>query len=325
MFENLKFKVNKLFNPDNDSYVARYVQDLEFSPDSESRNAQMLFWKLMAAAAFSNENLDDSLKYLFEDYIFEQCITEKEWKEIDDLRPKKPSKQVGEKMIMELSRELMSAVQTGQLFSSIESMLKSDEILIRKKQKILLALQQKTASIPAQVVSGWMMEILDELQEKKSRLSLDTDSEEYIKNPVACILRSLLSREEEAEIDVKGAKLGLALMIIYSDSETKGDERDQFKSLIKKYLNVPDNKVASITFELMKLPEDHLEMAYLGRYLVDHLRLDDRKEFLKDLFLMARSDGEYNPLEDRDLRVISKYLFLEHEDFIEAKISTKKG
>ena len=198
-------------------------------------------------------------------------------------------------------------------------------MLKKQKKEIIDVLKKNIGILDISITSNWVLELKRSLRYERDKKYLNLESEEYIRNPVACILKPYVEGNEDINIDIIGAKLGLALMMLYSDLEVKSIEKDQFRILFSKYLDFSDEMSAELSSRLLMLPEDHLEMAYLGEILVESLILKERKEFLKDLFIMARSDKVISPYEDRDLRVISKYLLLDHSDFIEAKLSTKAG
>jgi len=320
MFENLKEKVSILFSPKNKSIMAQSLQNPAYVPDSDERNTQLLFWKLLLSAVSSDEKLDQAEKYLFEDYVFEQCLSEKEWKQI--LSFKNISTEQDE--FLEAARNLLSSIQKPELFNAFKTMIANDKILRSLKPQISSTLEsERIENIPLHYTE-WERNIVGILRKKSQRNAIDVNSVEYLSNPVAFRLKKYPKIKQKKNLDIIGAKLGLALLIIYSDLETRYKEKEQFKRLIEKYCTRSEDRIDRITFELMSIPENHLEMAYFGRFLVEVLDKEHRIEFLKELFQIARSDNEYSPYEDRDLRVISKYLLLDHDDFISAKLASKK-
>lgn len=320
MFENLKEKVTILFSPKNKSIIAQSLQNPAYIPDSKERNVQLLFWKLILSAVSSDEKLDQAEKYLFEDYVFEQCLSEKEWKQILSF------KQVSTKdnLFLDTARDLLSSLQNMDLSNAFKSMVSNDKILRSLKQPVFSTLESEVIEKIPLHYTEWGRNSVEKLKKQREKDAIDVNSWEYLSNPIAFSLKKYPKIGEKKDIDIIGAKLGLALLIIYSDLETRSKEKEQLKRLVEKYCAGYKDRIERITFELMSIPENHLEMAYFGRFLVEALDKEHRIEFLKELFQIARSDNEYSPYEDRDLRVISKYLLLDHEDFIEAKLGSKK-
>jgi len=321
MFENLKDKVSVLFSPKNKSIMAQSLQNPTLKHDSDERNIQLLFWGLILSAVSTDEKSEQSEKYLFEDYIFEQCLSEKEWRQVRSFKKVLTDKD----RFLESSKNLLNSLQNPNLYNAFKTMVLNDKLLRSLKPSILSFFEPGIIETVFPPYGEWGRYIINELNKKRRKKKIDVNSSEYLSNPVAFILKKILEVTDSRAVDIIGAKLGLALIIIYSDLEARKKEKEQFKHLVKKYCSQYTDRIERITYELITIPENHLEMAYFGRFLVEVLDKDHRKEFLKDLFQIARIDNEYSPLEDRDLRVISKYLLLDHEDFIEAKLATKKN
>lgn len=321
MFENLKDKVSVLLNPKNKSIIAQSLQNPTFKPDSNERNTQLLFWGLILSAVSSDKKLGQAEKYIFEDYVFEQCLSEKEWRKVQSYKNVWDDKD----RFLEDSRNLLTSLQKPILLKTFKAMVSDDKMLRSLNPPILSFLESGINENVMLPFSEWGRYIANELNKKQQKKKLNVNSSDYLSNPVAYILKKHPEITDSRDIDIIGAKLGLALLIIYSDLEAKKNEKEQFKHLVEKYCSPYTDRIERITYELISIPENHLEMAYFGRFLVEVLDKEQRKELLKDLFQIARIDNEYSPLEDRDLRVISKYLLLDHEDFIEAKLATKKN
>lgn len=319
MFENLKDKASILFSPKNKSIIAQSIQNPAYKPDSDERNTQLLFWGLIFSAVSTDEKLDKSEKYLFEDYVFEQCISEKEWKQVRSFKNIFADKD----RFLEASENLLNSLKKPNLFNAFKVMVSNDKMLRSQKPPLLSMLKSGIKENVFFTFRDWGRYIVKELSKKRRKKEIYGNSSEYLSNPVAFILKKYPEFMETHEVEIIGAKLGLALLIIYSDLEAKKKEKQQFRHLVEKYCSRYSDRIERINYELISIPEEHLEMAYLGRFLVEVLNRENRKELLKDLFQIARVDKEYSPLEDRDLRVISKYLLLDHEDFIDAKLATK--
>lgn len=320
MFENLRDKVSVLFSPKNKSIIAQSIQNPAFKPDSKERNTQLLFWGLIFSVVSTDTKLDKREKYLFEDFVFEQCISEKEWKKVQATK----KKLADEDHFLEASGNLLGSLQGPNLFKAFKAMVSNDKMLRTLKPPILSMLEPGIKENVFLLFREWGRYIVKELSKKRQKNEFYVNSSEYLSNPIAFILKKYPEFMEANEVEITGAKLGLALLIIYSDLEAKKKEKEQFRLLVEKYCSRYTDRIERITFELISIPENHLEMAYLGRFLVEVLDKKQRKNLLKDLFQLARVDNAYSPLEDRDLRVLSKYLLLDHEDFIEAKLATKK-
>ena len=122
-------------------------------------------------------------------------------------------------------------------------------------------------------------------------------------------------------LSVISAKLGLYLVIIYSDMNFDEKEKNLFKELVKRECNLDGESLNDFLSRLFDIPEEHFEIVYLCRVLTDYLNENERFEVLKDLFKIARANKVYDSYEDKDLRIIASSLFIDHSTFIKAKCS----
>jgi uncharacterized tellurite resistance protein B-like protein len=137
-------------------------------------------------------------------------------------------------------------------------------------------------------------------------------------NPISNILKQHTPLAK-SELEVAAAKTGFLMHLIYSDGNIDELELKKLKILLKRYFVIPDAFLEEAVKQLIDLDIDKLQLYYLAKVLNQYLDEADRKDFLADLFQMARADQEYSNLEEKDIRTISQYLFLEHTDFIEKK------
>lgn len=152
--------------------------------------------------------------------------------------------------------------------------------------------------------------------EKKLHPSLDSGPE--FRNPIVDLLKRHTPLAK-SELQVAAAKTGFLLHLIYADGNIDELELAELKKLLKRYFVLPEVFLDEAVEQLLGLDIHALQLYYLAKILNEHLDEKARKEFLADLFQMARADHEYSNLEEQDIRTISQYLFLEHSDFIEKR------
>jgi len=136
------------------------------------------------------------------------------------------------------------------------------------------------------------------------------------KNPVIPVLSRNTSR---SDIELPAARLGFALKVIHADSQVSAEEKSMLVELVRKYLDESSEKAALIAEELLKIEDVDLEMMYFARVMNEKLSEQERQDFLSDLFRVAKADNEYAMIEERDLRVISRYLLLSHPMFVQTR------
>lgn len=154
-------------------------------------------------------------------------------------------------------------------------------------------------------------------------LSVSNSGNSRNRNPFLPILQKEVS-DSSINLKKQAAKLGLMAKIIHSDSKIEESEVKIFIEKIAIYLKLNAERASMISKKLLAIDDIDLEMMYLGKEFNQHSESTERKEFLADLFQMAHADEEYAMLEEKDIRVISKHLFLQHKDFVEERQAAKK-
>lgn len=151
---------------------------------------------------------------------------------------------------------------------------------------------------------------------------VDTDqaySTDY--NPLFSIVKKH-SDFDEREAAIVAAKLGFLLRIIYADGYVDNDEVGHLIDLITEDFDTDEQQAAVIAEEILDIDSLVIELYYLSRILNKLLSEEEKKDFVVELFHAARADNEYSFLEEKQIRLIHKYLFISHEDFIKAKQGT---
>ncbi|MFC1668958.1 TerB family tellurite resistance protein [Spirochaetota bacterium] len=143
-------------------------------------------------------------------------------------------------------------------------------------------------------------------------------------NPIVPILEEKIGKNSLGEIEIAAAILGLAVVLIQADMEFHEKERESFLDLIEKECRVPRDLAEEIAEEILEISEVDLETAYLGTLLAESTDEERREDILMSLFSIARSDSVYDPYEDKYLKVISRHLLMDHNEFIAAKLKSKE-
>lgn len=320
----LREKAKRLFDPHNKSTVARIFQGGEYIQDSEERQTVLSMYHLLYILACADGNLDEREEHYLKTLAFESCLTEQEWRGIEYYRNHPPSEQEIEKLADDLFQALSKKKDRREFLQQLKEMMAADEVLHGKEQAILDLIESR-ASGAGKVSASMRDSLMGVFRTLKadvaSGLAGAPDREAAIKNPVIPIL-------QKHAIDCPAgvaARLGFALALIHSDSNIHDSETELLATLIQTWcgLNADDATYASLHQDLMALGPDRLELAYLGQMVMDSEDEVSRIELLADLFRMAAIDGKIDPTEERDLRVIGKYLLLTHKQYIEAKLQAQ--
>ena len=137
-----------------------------------------------------------------------------------------------------------------------------------------------------------------------------------VKNPVIPVLQKYISNPQ---LEIIAAKVGFALKIVYADNVVTEEEIEALHELLKKYTGKTGADISAMARDLLNIENLDLEMLHFSSAMNEQLDEEGRQEFLFDLFRLAHADDEYALVEESDIRLISKYLLLNHQAFIEAR------
>ena len=154
----------------------------------------------------------------------------------------------------------------------------------------------------------------------KKSFEFETTSPNQQKNPILPILQKHSGRSDLEKIS---AKLGFALKIVHADGRVAEEEKELLTELLHEYLGISNADAQAPLEEMLQIEDINLEMMYFAQALNKNTDEAERKEFLADLFRVAHADDEYAMLEEQDIRMISKYLHLDHQALIEERRRAK--
>jgi uncharacterized tellurite resistance protein B-like protein len=167
------------------------------------------------------------------------------------------------------------------------------------------------------MIKPWLAR-LDQMINKSVEFFNKTDNPN-IRNPISPILKEMISSEDLQKNEIIAAKLGLALILIHADMVFDEREKKAFREFVKKECRVENSTLDELVTKILAIPEENFEMAYLGQVLTDSASDQERQDLLADLFKIARADEVYDAYEDKYIRLISQFLFINHETFIKIK------
>lgn len=157
------------------------------------------------------------------------------------------------------------------------------------------------------------------IEKLKNEIALNPGSS---RNPVKTVLNDA-KFVDSAQIDTVSAKIGLVLVMMYSDMKLDVKERIAFAEFVKEETGIGDERIEPVIERMLAIPQSDLEIAYFSRIMCERLDEKERTRFLLRLFKIARSDGEYDFQEEKDLHLVAKYFFLDHNTFIALKLASK--
>lgn len=317
MFQTLNDKLKSLLNPSNKNPVARHFREPDYVQDSEERKSQVLFLKLLMAIARKDGHVDPQEFELLQDYAFSNALNEAEWREIQFYAHAKISDAELEEMIQTLVSEVRSRAQKEDFLVAIQDMIEADGMLADAEKEIFASLRSRLEGVETTIFDNTVKSLGKALRKKAPSVS-DQNASLYALNPVAAVLKQEI-RYDGFNHEMMGARLGLMLVLIHSDERVAEREMESFIKLTAEQLGRTPQDCQELSRRLLSIPDSHFEIAHLARLLVENLSEQTRQDWLTALFRMAGSDGEYHEEEDRKMRLISRFLLLSTNQFVEAK------
>ena len=159
------------------------------------------------------------------------------------------------------------------------------------------------------------MAFWDIFKEKKSETTnLSTIHAKVIK---------LLPNEEEDKLIKMACISGLLARVAYIDFEVHQNEVKEMVNSLINWGNLSEKDSQSV---VKMAVEEIKELSGLENHkycqpLTSLMKPEERYSLLKALFSIAASDGQVEEKESEEIRIISKGLRLQHQDFISARAS----
>ena len=129
---------------------------------------------------------------------------------------------------------------------------------------------------------------------------------------------------EERDVDDKIA-LGVLLWIVAeADKKFLPEEKDEIKEILKKYSDISEDDLRYVLESVALAAQERIDLYKFTHEVSENLPYDVKKTIVEQLFRVACADGELANEEHEIIRKISGLFWLDHKDFIDAKIKVKK-
>ncbi|CUB03465.1 tellurite resistance TerB family protein [Marinomonas fungiae] len=138
-------------------------------------------------------------------------------------------------------------------------------------------------------------------------------------------LKKLFSFSEDASdpISYQRAVAALLLEVIIADNEIHPDEEQVAKASIKAVSDLGED-VDQLFDEVKSSIRDAHDAYQFTKVINEQASLEQKFELLKCLWRVAYADGSLDAYEDHRIRKISELLFMQHSEFIQAKLAAKE-
>ena len=129
--------------------------------------------------------------------------------------------------------------------------------------------------------------------------------------------------EESKDSSIQKSICSLMIEVAYADNQLDESElKTMAKSLSK--LDIEKEEIQEIVDATLAKSKESISFYEHTRILNDQLDYDQKKEVLNSVWAIAFADGEMDKHEEHLIRRIADLLYLNHKDFINAKLNQKE-
>ena len=134
------------------------------------------------------------------------------------------------------------------------------------------------------------------------------------------------TKESEAESkdnSIQKSICSLMIEVAYADNQLDESELKAMANYLNK-LDIEEEEIQEIVDATLSKSKESISFYEHTRILNDQLDYDQKKEVLNSVWAIAFADGEMDKYEEHLIRRIADLLYLNHKDFINAKLNQKK-
>ncbi len=145
-------------------------------------------------------------------------------------------------------------------------------------------------------------------------------------NSITSLFKQLLDGQDLAKTPVNNPNLAIACLLCEvagADNDISDGERSAKQHLMEVLLDIPSERASEL---IEKAEEQVKDSASLYEFTTQlrELSQETRFELIKAMWEVANADGEIDPLEDAVIRKTAELLYVDHSEFIRAKLSVVK-
>ena len=131
------------------------------------------------------------------------------------------------------------------------------------------------------------------------------------------------SEEESKDSSIQKSICSLMIEVAYADNQLDESELKAMANSLSK-LDIQQEEIREIVDETLAKSKESISFYEHTRILNDQLDYDQKKEVLNSVWAIAFADGEMDKHEEHLIRRIADLLYLNHKDFINAKLNQKE-
>ena len=141
-------------------------------------------------------------------------------------------------------------------------------------------------------------------------------------------IQSFFNNELNETVDDSDQRLNLAaaallIEIIMIDDDFKEQERKALYQLLASEYHIEANAIDELVSMAEKEVRDSNDLYQFTRLINDNYDYPKRCQLIESLWLIAFADNELDKYEESMIRKIADLIYVDHTDFIKAKLSAK--
>ena len=129
--------------------------------------------------------------------------------------------------------------------------------------------------------------------------------------------------EESKDSSIQKSICSLMIEVAYADNQLDDSELKVMANSLSK-LDIEKEEIQEIVDVTLAKSKESISFYEHTRILNDQLDYDQKKEVLNSVWAIAFADGEMDKHEEHLIRRIADLLYLNHKDFINAKLNQKE-
>ena len=137
------------------------------------------------------------------------------------------------------------------------------------------------------------------------------------------LFKSKEIEEESKDSSIQKSICSLMIEVAYADNQLDESELKVMANSLSK-LDIEEEEIQEIVDATLSKSKESISFYEHTRILNDQLDYDQKKEVLNSVWAIAFADGEMDKYEEHLIRRIADLLYLNHKDFINAKLNQKE-
>ena len=131
------------------------------------------------------------------------------------------------------------------------------------------------------------------------------------------------NKTESKDNGIQKSICSLMIEVAYADNQLDESELKVMANSLSK-LDIKEEEIQEIVDATLAKSKESISFYEHTRILNDQLDYDQKKEVLNSVWAIAFADGEMDKHEEHLIRRIADLLYLNHKDFINAKLNQKE-